>query len=280
MEIGSRLAPSQALNQLFSGISVMEQNKRWTRMREEGLSDVEIDHLARQGWTGPFALCAVEDMALVRKRILDEVIAITPSVATNEDVLRSRHMDSPVVREICRSVAIVERLRSVLGDDILLWNTYFWNKLPGSLGVGWHQDLFFYSLDPSLTLSVWLAVDSTDPANGCLRLIPGSHRFDAPHIPTDGTSAFTMVIDSSVVELGASIDVPLEAGQFIIFDGRLIHSSYPNRTSNTRLGLALRVTFPHVRISHESPPLFAGHRAILLSGQDRYGHNQLMDAID
>ncbi len=66
-----------------------------------------------------------------------------------------------------------------------------------------------------------------------------------------------------------------EPGQFFLFTERLLHHSEPNRSNLRRLGLAIRVTIPQVRVDHDR--LFHGHRNIVLRGEDFMGLNRLTD---
>ena len=52
----------------------------------------------------------------------------------------NRHFDCEVIWRIASSPAIVERMKCILGEDLLLWRTNFFSKNPGEVEVPWHQD--------------------------------------------------------------------------------------------------------------------------------------------
>jgi hypothetical protein len=58
-----------------------------------------------------------------------------------------------------------------LFQDNLIWKT------PGTeTGVQWHQDYAYWPLSAPAGVTLWLALDDADEANGCLHYIPGTHR--------------------------------------------------------------------------------------------------------
>ncbi|MBL95514.1 MAG: hypothetical protein CMF70_09465 [Magnetovibrio sp.] len=63
-----------------------------------------------------------------------------------------------------------------MGPNILNWNATFKVKeADGRAHADWHQDSMYIKLEPFL-LIVWLALPPSNERNGCLKLIPGSHK--------------------------------------------------------------------------------------------------------
>ena len=84
---------------------------------------------------------------------------------------------------------LTHKLASILGDDLLLWRSQYFHKLPGANGTFWHQTGNFRenSKKPKLTptikrhnaiigLSVWIALTDSNKENGCLRIINSSYK--------------------------------------------------------------------------------------------------------
>jgi phytanoyl-CoA hydroxylase len=64
-----------------------------------------------------------------------------------------------------------------IGADIALFASHYITKPPRSgRPVLWHQDAGYWPLDPMRVVTLWLAIDHSTRANGCLRVVPGSHR--------------------------------------------------------------------------------------------------------
>ena len=76
--------------------------------------------------------------------------------------------------------------------------------------------------------------------------------------------------DPAYVDDTNKVALAIEPGQFFLFNERLLHHSNPNRTATHRLGLAIRVTVPIVKVSEPFP-------GILLSGEDRMGFNRYVE---
>ena len=91
----------------------------------------------------------------------------------------------------------------------------------------------------------------TTPENGCLRVIPGTHRkrIDLHDILPDAHEAEIQALDDlnhpAFADYPGAVDVPMAAGDLIIADARLMHGAYPNQTNQRRtLLLAWHDVFP------------------------------------
>jgi phytanoyl-CoA hydroxylase len=73
--------------------------------------------------------------------------------------------------------ALLDIAEQFIGPNIALFATGYLSK-PARDGqaVLWHQDGSYWPLDPMIVVTLWLAVGPSTPENGCMRVIPGSHR--------------------------------------------------------------------------------------------------------
>lgn len=239
------------------------------------LSPSEVARFHEQGYLGPYALCTPEEMDSLRRRI--EVEVLTTGGPNPRNRLQCRHLDRRVVHDIVTSPAILDRMASLLGGDLVLWATYFFNKEPGGAEIPWHQDFNYWPLEPVVNLSAWIAIDPVTAENSCVRVIPGSHKKIVPHVPSRDGMAFGEEADPAHVDDAQAIDMKLAPGEFFLFNERLLHQSNPNRSDRRRLGLTCRVTVPFVKIEHDRPPLFPGHANVVVRGEDRMGFNRLAE---
>jgi ectoine hydroxylase-related dioxygenase (phytanoyl-CoA dioxygenase family) len=106
--------------------------------------------------------------------------------------------------------------------------------------VPWHQDwgVLLPEADTSTILSCWIAVTDADEENGCLQVIPGTHRGDLlNHCPTDPQSS----IPDQYLSLDRATPLPMRAGSAVFFERRLVHASLDNRTTDrVRISMDLR----------------------------------------
>ena len=141
--------------------------------------------------------------------------------------------------------------------------------------MAWHQDVTYWGLEPARAITAWIAIDDADVENGCMSVIPGSHRLGIlEHGKSDREGnllSINQAVPDGLVDEGRAVSMPLRAGQMSLHDGMLLHGSHPNRSSRRRCGLAVRFTTPDVR--QVSPNSLRGYyRPILVRGTDRYRH--------
>ena len=240
------------------------------------LSPDEIETFHKQGYVGPFTAFEPEEMERVKAIVYQQVLT-TPTQYCPFG-LRSRHLDSRTVYNLCSAPAIIDRMASVYGPDLILWNSNLFDKPPATAEqmeeYPWHQDHYNWNMEPVLNISAWLAITPATVKNGCVELIPGSHReIIPPTLDTDAGLSLRfggVASDPSYVDPSRKVAMKLKPGQFFLFNERVLHHSNPNRTQERRLGLAIRVTVPIVRVTEPFP-------GILVRGHDRMGFNRLVE---
>lgn len=106
--------------------------------------------------------------------------------------------------------------------------------------VSWHQDngQILPEADAATILTVWIPVSDATVDNGCLRVIPRSHRGDVvTHCP--GGQGLT--IPERLLATDGAVPLPMRAGSVLLLHHFLIHASLPNTTANqVRLSFDLR----------------------------------------
>lgn len=237
------------------------------------LSSAEASQFHEQGFLGPFTLCSPQEMAEIEPILTRTIASPAPGAEGAGDFQRihNRHLDTPELLELALRPPIRERVAGLIGPDLLLWRVHFWNKPPGASEIPWHQDWNYWPLEPAVIISAWVAVDRVTRANACVQLIPGSHRTIRKHIPSPPSMGFQEMADTTGVDFSTKVDMELEPGQFFLFNERTLHHSEVNRSSQRRLGFALRIIPPLVRLlSYDSPH----HGVLLMQGRDTLGFNR------
>lgn len=237
------------------------------------LSKKDIDFYHVNGYLGPFTAVSEADMAEIRDHIDNDVLQRDgPNPRTR---VQSRHMDSQIIYDLSTHPAIIERMASIMGPDLIMWATNFFTKEPGGSEIPWHQDINFWPLEPPVNISAWIAIDNVTVENSCVQILPGSHKRMAPHIKAPKGMAFGQMIDPDFYDTSKLINMELRPGQFFLFTERLMHHSNKNMSDQRRMGMSIRVTLPMVTIDQDNPPLHPGHTAVLASGKDVMGFNRL-----
>jgi phytanoyl-CoA hydroxylase len=133
-----------------------------------------------------------EALAICRgdRGAIDGVTTASPD-EPDTDVLRRYlcihfpHKISPVLREIARLPAAVDVLTEVIGPNVKMMQSMLFIKSAGKPGQAWHQDeAHIPTRDRSLT-AIWIGLDDATVENGCLWVIPGSHRAGVLHKERD-----------------------------------------------------------------------------------------------
>lgn len=174
----------------------------------------------------------------------------------------------------------------LIGPDFLLWGTTIFGKPPYSgKETPMHQDGEYWPIKPLATCTAWIALDDATPENGCLRVVPGSHKRAALYRHHQNDSAeltLNQALDQDQYDEAALENIVLRAGQVSFHDVYLIHGSKPNRSPNRRAGFVCRYMptsshFDHdhgARLQKKSGIVdFADRRLFQMRGGDVCGLN-------
>ncbi len=133
---------------------------------------------------------------------------------------------------------VVGRLQGLLGQTIacpLAHHNCVMTKAPQfSSETGWHQDIRYWSFEQPELVSVWLALGHESPENGCLKLLPGTHRqfFSPDRLDSDLFLKPEMPQNAELIDV--AVHAPLEAGDVLFFHCRTFHAAGANLTSETK----------------------------------------------
>jgi phytanoyl-CoA hydroxylase len=133
---------------------------------------------------------------------------------------------------------IADRLAALLGAEPYAVQTMLYFKPAGSRGQAVHQDNYYLRADPGTCVAAWMALDHADEANGCMLVVPGSHRW--PLLCTEKADTSVSFTDVTVPVPAAHPVEPvvMAPGDVLFFNGSLVHGSLPN-TSADRFRRAL-----------------------------------------
>ncbi len=256
------------------------------------LSTSEIAQYRREGYVIPrFALPAPQVAAL--RDALDELLRRNPGVRPEK--LVSAHVEGDNgegVRGVAdflalaRDPEIVELVSGVIGDDIILWGCHVFCKPAGEgYETPWHQDGHYWPIRPLATCTVWVALEPSTRANGCLRVIPRSHAARAlhPHLHEDRSDlTLNQRLAADSFDEAAAVDIELQPGQMSLHEVYMIHGAAANRSAQRRTGVALRYmpstslferTLRPVDGQSGVPVNFSQRPLWLVRGVDRHGGN-------
>ncbi|MFC5651159.1 phytanoyl-CoA dioxygenase family protein [Paenibacillus solisilvae] len=144
------------------------------------------------------------------------------------------HMTDEIFRYYAMHDKLADALADLIGPDIKCVQSMYIDK-PQNFGVGqpYHQDSYYLKSEPNTLIGVWIALDDVDEQNGCLHVIPGSHRGPIlPHeVPIDERQRKYF---QEVYAAKKEDEVPcrLPKGSAVFFPGTMLHRSGDNETAD------------------------------------------------
>ncbi len=135
----------------------------------------------------------------------------------------------PFQRLVFRHPVVLDHLHAILGDRLELWRDVLMMK-PARVGreKPWHQDSSYWPWQPMNLVSVMTALDDASPENGCLQVIPGTHKEEVQHYGKE------LRVDLDDDFQSRTRYVPLQAGDSLLFHSLLLHASEPNHSDRDR----------------------------------------------
>jgi hypothetical protein len=216
------------------------------------LSPAQVEEFNTRGFLAPVQLFDDTEVAALRA-YLDDLIETVLSAEDRRNgySIVAYHLVCRGLYELMRAPAIVDRVADLVGPDVVGWGSQVFCKVPGdAMAVPWHQDAIYYPFTSERTVSVWIAIDDVDAANGAVEFVPGSHIGGAVthhDVPLDGTRVLDRAAGVDGVAEVYRNELP--AGWASLHSDLLLHSSPPNRSARRRAGIALRYASASTRIA-------------------------------
>jgi len=224
----------------------------------------------RDGYVAPVRVISSEEASDIRDR-LEAYLGSAGCNPKDDTLLQFKvHMAFAWADALIRNPVVLDAVEAIIGPDILVWNTAVLLKQPNTSDfVSWHQDALYWRNHPDHVVGAWIAIANSTPENGCVRVIPGSHKWGIlAHADTfagDNMLSRGQHISVPFDETSAT-DMALQAGEMSLHHTHTVHSSFPNRSDGPRIGLVVTYMSPAT--------VMAGPRtgATLVRGSDTQGH--------
>ncbi len=123
-------------------------------------------------------------------------------------------------------------LTGLLGHEPYAAQTMVYFKPPGARGQALHQDNYYLRVSPGTCMAAWMALDDCDEANGCMQIVPGSHKWSILCTEEADTRISFTSVTVPLPPGQSSQPVFMRAGDVLFFNGSIVHGSYPNTTSD------------------------------------------------
>lgn len=251
----------------------------------------EVARYRRDGQLTPAWHLTAERLAAMRAsltRLLEARPALRPDFIALPHVPWEGPGGVDIAREFFDYVsdpALLDVVEQIIGPDIVLWaSALFCKPATTGLEVPWHQDGQYWPIRPRATVTVWIALDDVSVDNGCMRVIPGSHRLGefSHEVSEREDLVLNNVLNDARICLDQARNIELQAGQISLHDVELVHGSQANTSGRRRAGYAIRY-MPSTSLydrslvmggaSKSTPVEFKQRPIWLLRGADRCGRN-------
>lgn len=225
-------------------MNAMFENSLTHDLNPQQIADYHRDgYFIARGLLSPCETVALRERFMqIQREALDESSPLREyyqpqaEAQSNGDILKEypRIMMPHRFDELAMQTMLDARIRgvlaSLLGEEPLAAQSMLYFKPPGARGQAFHQDDFYLKTQPGHCMAAWIALDECTAENGTLFVAPGTHTQPVlcPHA-ADLTQSFT----TEEVTLPAGVqpvEVLLEAGDVLFFNGAVIHGSTPNQT--------------------------------------------------
>jgi phytanoyl-CoA hydroxylase len=195
------------------------------------------------------------------------------------------HKISPVIKNYLFHNSVVDTLTKIVSPNVKCMQSMLFVKAPGKAGQAWHQDEYYIPTRDKSLIGVWIAIDDATIENGCLWIIPGSHKPSYMMNRVENTSseyADTDTIDVSNYPQDHLVPVEVKSGAIVFFNGYVLHSSKRNKTTD-----CFRTALVNHYMSAESMLPWdqdGKHDStsdlrdiVLVAGKDPYEHKGIVD---
>jgi ectoine hydroxylase-related dioxygenase (phytanoyl-CoA dioxygenase family) len=174
------------------------------------------------------------------------------------DELDTPHFADPRLLDFLLDDHVIDVVEELIGPNIGLWSSHFISKEPRiGRATPWHTDADYWKgrFDRfSGIVTVWLAIDRSDRANGCMKVIPATHKTatSGDYLDVDsGANTFSRELQN--VDESQAVYFELEPNECSLHDSRLIHGADANTSDRRRTGYTMRYFSQEMKLNLDHP---------------------------
>lgn len=241
-----------------------------------------LEQFKEEGYSGPVQGLTLQEADYYYNKFFDVLGQSKFEPAAASMNMSAWHQKHRWAYELATHPSIVDAMTQILGDDIVLWAMHFWYKEPNNKKfIPWHQDINYWPMEPAINATAWVSLGWSIKENGCLRVIPGTHKSVVKHVASDDDkSAFNEGLPAHLIDESKAVDVEMTPGQIAFFNEATFHGSEINSSNIPRVAFSVRYTTPEVKFKMEE---WGGDtsriRTYLVRGEDKFKQNEEIRGI-
>lgn len=243
----------------------------------KALTQAQADAFRRDGFLFPIPALSAAEVAGGAAAVNRLEADLGCKVAEADVKWRSQaHVHSPWFSDLVRHPRILDVMEDVIGPDILVWTSTFFIKEPGSATyAAWHQDGAYFGLAPQASVCAWVALTDASFEAGCMEQLsfqgqPREYHHEPLGLKNSINRAGQTIMDP--FDQSRPTAMALRAGEISLHHELAVHRSAPNMAAHRRIGFGINYMAPSLQVEDG-----VRCRAMLVRGQDRYGH---FDPVD
>lgn len=164
--------------------------------------------------------------------------------------MKDIHYQIPSLATLLHHKSLGSMAAQLLNESVevrLLLDALFYKSGQNGGAVGWHQDYSYWQhVEPVCSIAAWIALTDSCEENGCLKVIPGSHKWGL--MPGNWTNAFSEDPDELLKHPQVKAEqgevqpqsIELKVGDVSFHHSLTMHGSYANRTQQERIGYTVQ----------------------------------------
>ena len=235
----------------------------------KALTPEQQRHYRTAGHTFPIRVLSAAEADLYRGECdrLETLLGGRPRTVE----VRQMHLHLPWAYRLAAHPRVLDAVQDLLGPNLLIWATELFAKHPHDsvVSIAWHRDGAYMGLDAERTVTAWIALTESGPTNGGMRVAQEPNRLEYLQSAGDRKAPSGKQLVSPAED--KIVEVALQAGEMSLHDVHVLHGSGVNQSGDKRVGFAVRFTTPETKPAIDRPP------ALLVRGEDRWGHFELFD---
>ncbi len=148
-------------------------------------------------------------------------------------------LHGPAIFHLIGNPNLVNIAEQLVGEEIIASSVYRLRPKIPNYGYGevpWHQDSSYFEpyCDKSLVVTMWLPLVDADEENGCMWVMPGSHRSPVVRHKVSENGKYLQIEPSEFPRTGRRVACPVRKGGVLLVTNRTAHASFKNRTDQVR----------------------------------------------
>lgn len=166
---------------------------------------------------------------------------VDPKIQRKIKQLMHAELVSPALNRLVRAPHVLDRVEALIGPEISLYHCKLLMKSArGGTITPWHQDYSYWVQEGNKPLMVncMVQIDDSTLQNGCLQVVPGSHKQGLLRHERKGT-VFGLFLPGYFEPREDAIPIPLRAGSAVFFNSLIIHGSGPNESDQDRRAVTI-----------------------------------------